>query len=203
MDIFTYKIIPVIQIEHAEDAQALGEALVAGGLPVAEITLRTPAAAESIAIMSEIEGLTVGAGTVLTPQQVEMSVEAGAQFLVSPGFRTDVVREAKIIGKPILPGVATPTEIMTVLANGIDTVKFFPANLYGGPAAIKALSAPFNTVKFVPTGGVNTGNLKDYLSLFCIPAVGGSWMVPVDLMRAHDFAAIAAKCKEAVELAAA
>ncbi|MDR0285842.1 MAG: bifunctional 4-hydroxy-2-oxoglutarate aldolase/2-dehydro-3-deoxy-phosphogluconate aldolase [Propionibacteriaceae bacterium] len=201
MDMFAYRIVPVVVIQDAEDAEPLGRALVAGGLPVAEVTFRTDAAAESIAIMSEIEGLRVGAGTVVTPAQVEFAVEAGAEFIVSPGLRSDVVREAQMAGKPVIPGAVTPTEIMNALAMGLETVKFFPANVLGGPSAIKALAAPFTTVRFVPTGGVSPANLKEYLSLKCVPAVGGSWMVPPGLIAARDFTAITALCHEAVELA--
>ena len=201
MDLFAYRIIPLVVIHNAEDAEPLGKALIAGGIPLAEVTFRTDAAAESIAIMSDIEGLTVGAGTVTTPDQVELAVEAGAQFLVSPGLRADIVREAKLVGKPILPGTVTPGEIMAAQALGVDTVKFFPASLYGGPAAIKALAAPFTTMKFVPTGGVNASNLADYLALDCVPAVGGSWMIPQKLLEARDFDAISALCREALDLA--
>ena len=201
MDLFAYRIIPLIIIHDADDAQPLGEALVAGGLPMAEVTFRTDAAAESIAIMSEIEGLTVGAGTVVTPDQVELAVEAGAQFLVSPGLRADIVREAKLTGKPILSGAVTPGEIMAAQALGVETVNFFPAGLYGGPAAVAALAAPFTTMQFVPTGGVNASNLAGYLALDCVPAVGGSWMVPPDLIRAHDFETISGLCREAIALA--
>jgi len=201
MDLFAYRIIPLVVIHDADDAEPLGQALIAGGLPIAEVTFRTDAAAESIAIMSDIEGLTVGAGTVLTPDQVELAVEAGAQFLVSPGLRADIVREAKLAGKPILPGAVTPGEIMAAQALGVETVKFFPSSLYGGPAAIEALAAPFTTMQFVPTGGVNPTNLASYLALDCVPAVGGSWMVPSALLDARDFDAITALCREAVDLA--
>ena len=203
MDLFAYRIIPVIVLHDAADAQPLAEALIAGGLPIAEVTFRTDAAAESIAIMSDVEGLTVGAGTVMTKAQVELAVEAGASFLVSPGLRADVVQEAQLVGKPILPGAVTPTEIMEAMSLGVTTVKFFPANTYGGPVAIKALAAPFTTLQFVPTGGVSPANLADYLSLPCVPAVGGSWMVPPELIAAGDFDAITARCREAVALAAA
>jgi len=201
MDLFDYRIIPLVVIQDAEDAEPLGRALIAGGVPIAEVTFRTDAAAESIAIMSDIDGLTVGAGTVLTPDQVELAIEAGAQFIVSPGLRADIVREAKLAGKPILPGAVTPGEIMAAQALGIDTVKFFPASLYGGAAAVKALAAPFTTMKFVPTGGVNASNLADYLALDCVPAVGGSWMIPQKLLEAHDFDAISALCRQALDLA--
>ena len=201
MDLFAYRIIPVVVLKDAADAGPLGEALVAGGLPIAEVTFRTDAAAESIAIMSEIDGLTVGAGTVVEPSQVELALEAGAQFLVSPGLRADIVREARLAGKPMLPGAVTPSEIMEAQSLGVDTVKFFPAQLFGGAKAIKALAGPFTTMKFIPTGGVSAANLAEYLSLACVPAVGGSWMVPSDLIAAQNFTAITQLCREAVALA--
>ena len=199
MDIFASRIIPVVVIHDADDAEPLGEALVAGGLPIAEVTLRTEAAAESIAIMSEIDGLTIGAGTVTSPPQVELAVEAGAKFLVSPGLRADIMREARLAGKLIIPGAVTPGEIMAAQGLGIDMVHFFPANVYGGWSTIKALAGLFSTMKFVPAGGVSASNLADYLSLPCVPAAGGSWMVPADLIEARDFRAISALCQEVVE----
>jgi len=201
MDLFAYRIIPVVVIDDADDALPLAEALIAGGLPIAEVTFRTDSAAEALAIMAEVDGMTVGAGTVIYPSQVELAVEAGAEFLVSPGLRADIVREAVLAGKPILPGAITPGEIMAAQALGVDTVKFFPAGMYGGPEVVRALSAPFTTMKFVPTGGVAPKNLLEYLRLPCVPAVAGSWMVPPDLINAHDFAAVTRLCREAVELA--
>jgi len=202
MDMFAYRIVPMIVIDDPEDADQLGRALVAGGLPVAEVTLRTDAAAESIAIMSEIAGLTVGAGTIIKPEQVELVVEAGAKFLVSPGLRTDIVREAQLAGRPILPGAVTPSEVMAAEALGVETVEFFPANLYGGPAAVKELAAPFANVRFVPTGGITPANMAEYLALSCVPAVSGSWIVPPNLIAEQRFEAISQLCREAVALAA-
>jgi len=200
---FSARIVPVVVLHDAKDAEPLGRALIAGGLPVAEVTFRTAAAVESIRAMSAIEGLIVGAGTVLTPAQVEQAVEAGASFVVSPGLRRDVVFAAKAAGIPVLPGAVTPSEIMAAQELGLDTVKFFPANVYGGAAAIKALSAPFGSMRFVPTGGVSVSNLFDYLSLGCVPAVGGSWMVPVDAIREGAFAHVSELCAGAVAAAAA
>lgn len=201
MDIFAYRIIPVVVLDNAADAEPLGEALLAGGLPLAEVTFRTDAAAEAISILSEMEGLTVGAGTVVCPDQVELAIEAGAQFIVSPGLRADVLQEATLAGKPVLPGAVTPTELLTAQTLGIDTVKFFPADAFGGPSAIKALSAPFPGMRFVPTGGVSPKNLADYLAIPAVPAVGGSWMVKSDLIAAQAFDKIAALARQAVELA--
>ena len=202
-EMFSARIVPVIVLHDAKDAEPLGRALIAGGLPVAEVTFRTAAAVESIRAMSAIEGLIVGAGTVLTPAQVEQAVEAGASFIVSPGLRRDVVFAAQAAGIPVLPGAVTPSEIMAAQELGLDTVKFFPANVYGGAAAIKALSAPFGSMRFVPTGGVSVSNLFDYLSLGCVPAVGGSWMVPVDAIREGAFAHVSELCAGAVAAAAA
>lgn len=202
-EMFSVGIVPVVVLQDALDAEPLGRALMAGGLPVAEVTFRTSAAAESIRAMSAIEGLIVGAGTVLTPAQVEQAVEAGASFIVSPGLRRDVVLAAQAAGLPVLPGAVTPSEIMAAQELGLDTVKFFPANVYGGAAAIKALSAPFGGMRFVPTGGVSASNISDYLSLGCVPAVGGSWMVPVDAIRERAFAHVSELCRDAVAAAAA
>ena len=202
-EMFSVRIVPVVVLHDFHDAEPLGRALVAGGLPVAEVTFRTAAAAESIRAMSEVEGLIVGAGTVLNPAQVGQAVAAGASFIVSPGLRRDVVFAAQDAGIPVLPGAVTPSEIMAAQELGLDTVKFFPANVFGGAAAIKALSAPFGGVRFVPTGGVSLSNLEDYLSLSCVPAVGGSWMVPVDAIREGAFDLVSALCRDAVAAAAA
>jgi 2-dehydro-3-deoxyphosphogluconate aldolase/(4S)-4-hydroxy-2-oxoglutarate aldolase len=200
---FSVRIVPVVVLNDAKDAEPLGRALIAGGLPVAEVTFRTAAAADSIRAMSAVDGLIVGAGTVLNPGQVAQAVDAGAQFIVSPGLRRDVVLAAQAAGITVLPGGVTPSEIMAAQELGLDTVKFFPANVYGGAAAIKALSAPFGDMRFVPTGGVSVVNLSDYLSLRCVPAVGGSWMVPVDLIRQGAFDRVSELCRDAVAAAAA
>ncbi|MDR0489347.1 MAG: bifunctional 4-hydroxy-2-oxoglutarate aldolase/2-dehydro-3-deoxy-phosphogluconate aldolase [Propionibacteriaceae bacterium] len=202
MDLFAHRIIPIVVIHDAEDAYPLARTLVEAGLPIAEVTFRTEAAAESIAIMSEVEGMTVGAGTVVTPDQVEFAVESGAQFLISPGLRADIVREAQLQGKPILPGCITPGDIMAAQALGINTVKFFPADRFGGPEGIAGLSAPFATTQFVPTGGVSASNMAGYLRLPCVPAVAGSWMVPQHLLETGDFDGIAALVREALGIVA-
>ncbi|MCL2471888.1 MAG: bifunctional 4-hydroxy-2-oxoglutarate aldolase/2-dehydro-3-deoxy-phosphogluconate aldolase [Propionibacteriaceae bacterium] len=202
MDIFAYRVIPGIVIHDPEDAQPLGQALIDGGLPVAEVMFRSEAAAESIAIMSDIEGLTVGAGTVMSPAHVELAVEAGAGFLISPGVRADVIREAQLAGKMMIPGAVTPGEIMAAQAFGLDTVEFFPVNFYGGVAGIQALSEAFATTQFLPAGGITEATMADYLALPCVPAVGSMWMVPPELLAARDFAGISALCRKAVSLAA-
>lgn len=202
MHVTDNRIVPVVVINQADRAEALGEALVAGGIPVAEVTFRTAAAVAAIRRMSANPELLVGAGTVLTANQVDEAVEAGAQFIVSPGFSAAVVRRAQQHGLPVFPGAVTPTEIMAALDLGLTTLKFFPANVYGGAAALKVLGAPFPKVRFVPTGGVAVGNLADYLSLPNVAAVGGSWMVPADAIDAGDTATIRRLCAEAVRAAA-
>lgn len=201
-DITRHRIVPVVVLNDAANASGLGAALVNGGLPIAEVTFRTGAAAESIAILAKRDDLIVGAGTVRTVEQVEQAVDAGASFIVSPGLRPDIVARAQGLGVPVLPGVVTPSEILLAAELGLTTVKFFPASVYGGAAAIKALSAPLVGIDFVPTGGVNAGNLGEYLALSCIPAVGGSWMVPAKAVDAGDFAAVEGLVREAVTLVA-
>lgn len=185
-----HRIVPVVVLDEAAHAGPLGEALVAGGLPVAEVTFRTAAAAEAIGILAARGDILVGAGTVLTPTQVDQAVEAGARYIVSPGLSRAVVERAQERGVEVLPGAVTATEIQAALELGIETVKFFPAGTSGGPAAIKALAAPFGGVRFVPTGGVSLSNLHDYLSIPAVAAVGGSWMVPSAAIRSGDFATV-------------
>ncbi|CAL8973183.1 KHG/KDPG aldolase [Propionicimonas sp. T2.31MG-18] len=191
------RIVPVVVINNVDRAVGLGQALVAGGIPVAEVTLRTEAAPEAIRRMAANPDLLVGAGTVLNVAQVDKAAEAGARFIVSPGFSADVVRRAQQHDLPVFPGAVTPTEIMAALDLGLTTVKFFPANVYGGPAALRALGAPFGQVQFIPTGGVSAANLGEYLSLPNVASVGGSWMVPADAVDAGDTATIERLCREA------
>ena len=198
-----YRIIPVVVIDSAEHAETLAEGLSAGGIPVAEITFRTPAAAAAIRRLSAHPDLLVGAGTVLTAEQVDQAQAAGARFIVSPGLSVPVVRRAQEHGLPVFPGAVTPTEVMAALDLGLDVVKFFPAGVHGGPAAIAALGGPFGQVRFVPTGGVSPANLADYLRLPNVAAVGGSWMVPSDALAAGDTDRIARLCADAVAAAAA
>lgn len=200
-DLGRYGIVPVVVLERAADAAGLGEALVAGGLPVAEVTFRTAAAAESIRILAERGDVIVGAGTVLNVAQAEAAIEAGARFVVSPGLSADIVRCCQAAGLPMLPGATTATEVMAALDLGVSTVKFFPASTSGGAPAIKALAAPFGEVTFVPTGGIGTSNLADYLGLTCVVAVGGSWMVPAAAIASGDLGTIENLTREAVELA--
>ncbi len=196
------RLVPVVVLDDAADADALAGALSSGGLPVAEVTFRTTAAADSIRAMSARGDILVGAGTVLTVAQVDQAVAAGASFVVSPGLSRAVVERCLEKGVPALPGAVTATEVQAALELGITTVKFFPAGTSGGAAAIKALAAPFGDVRFVPTGGVGPENLAEYLAMPVVAAVGGSWMVPRDRVRSGDFAGIQALTAEAVAMVA-
>ena len=194
----TAGVVPVVVIENAADAVPAARALLAGGVDVMEITFRTDAAAESIrAVAQECPEMLVGAGTVLTLEQCRLAVSLGAKFIVSAGLDEEVVRWCVENGVPVLPGVATPTEIMAAMRLGLRVVKFFPANVYGGLSAMKALSAPFGGIKFMPTGGINAQNLKEYLSAPFIHAVGGSWLCSKADIAAHNFEKITALCREA------
>ncbi|WP_454049756.1 bifunctional 4-hydroxy-2-oxoglutarate aldolase/2-dehydro-3-deoxy-phosphogluconate aldolase [Cellulomonas sp. Marseille-Q8402] len=197
----THRLVPVVVLDEPADAGPLAQALVDGGLPVAEITFRTAAAPDAIRAMADRGDVLVGAGTVVTPQQVDQAVAAGAQYLVSPGTARAVVERAQEHGVPVLPGAVTATEVQAALELGLGTVKFFPAGTSGGSKAIAALAAPFGDLRFVPTGGVGPGNLDEYLALGCVAAVGGSWMVPRDRVRAGDLAGVRALVADAVALA--
>jgi 2-dehydro-3-deoxyphosphogluconate aldolase/(4S)-4-hydroxy-2-oxoglutarate aldolase len=179
-----HRILPVVVLADAAAAKPLATALTAGGLRGAEVTFRTDAAADAVRIMAEDPELLVGAGTVLSQAQVDRAVEAGARFIVSPGFSPAVVRHCQELGVPVFPGVSTATEIQMAIDAGLETVKFFPAEQIGGIAMIRALAAPFRTVRFIPTGGVNTANLPDYLAHPAVLAVGGTWMVAPALLAA-------------------
>lgn len=202
-ELTAHRLIPVVVLNDAGRADDLAQALVAGGLPVAEVTLRTAAGLLSIRTMAGRGDILVGAGTVTTADQVDQVVDAGASFIVSPGFTPAVVERAQHHGVPIVPGCVTPSEIMAALEMGITTVKFFPAGVYGGPKAIKALAAPFTGVQFIPTGGVSADNLGDYLGLSCVPAVGGSWMVPSAAIDAGNFDEVTRLTTQAVKAASA
>jgi 2-dehydro-3-deoxyphosphogluconate aldolase/(4S)-4-hydroxy-2-oxoglutarate aldolase len=176
-EVTTHKIVPVLVVDDVVPPGDLAEALIEGGLPIVEVTLRTPPALAAIRAMAERTDLLVGAGTVRTPEAVDRAVDAGARFVVSPGLRSDVVERAFEHGVLVLPGCVTPSEIMAAERFGLSAVKFFPAEQYGGRATLAALSGPFPNVRFVPTGGVSQDNLHDYLTLPAVAAVGGSWMV--------------------------
>jgi 2-dehydro-3-deoxyphosphogluconate aldolase/(4S)-4-hydroxy-2-oxoglutarate aldolase len=193
-----YGVVPVVVIDEVRQAKPLASALAAGGLPVAEVTMRTPCAAQAIAAMAETGQVLVGAGTVLTPAQVDAAVEAGAQFIVSPGLSLPVVEQCRARAVACLPGAVTATEIQAALEQGLSTLKFFPASTSGGPQAIAAFAGPFSQVAFVPTGGIGPANLADYLSLPNVRAAGGSWMVPRDALAAGNINLIADLAAEAL-----
>jgi 2-dehydro-3-deoxyphosphogluconate aldolase/(4S)-4-hydroxy-2-oxoglutarate aldolase len=194
-------LVPVVKIEHAEDAIKLGKALLNGGLPCAEITFRTESAEEAIrSIASTLPEIILGAGTVLTADQAQKAIGAGAQFIVAPGFNPKVVDWCLEHDVPVIPGVATPTEIEMALDKGLNILKFFPAQTMGGIDMLKAIAAPYSGVKFVPTGGLNAQNLADYLKLPMVFACGGSWFVKSNLISAGEFNEITRLTKEAVEL---
>lgn len=195
-------IVPVVVLENAKDAKPLGKALCNGGLPCAEVTFRTEAAEESIRIMSEsFPDMLVGAGTVLTTEQVDRAVNAGAKFIVSPGFDEEIVDYCLEKGITVLPGCATPSEVAKAVKLGLEVVKFFPAEQAGGLPMIKAMAAPYTMVKFMPTGGINPENVKDYLAFNKIFACGGSWMVKNTLVENQEFDKICELSKEAVTIA--
>ena len=192
-------IVPVVVLNDAKDAEPLAKALCAGGLPCAEVTFRTAAAAESIKIMStKFPEMLVGAGTVLTTEQVDRAVEAGAKFIVSPGLNPKIVKYCQEKGVPITPGTANPSDIEAALELGLEVVKFFPAEAAGGLKMIKAMAAPYVNMKFMPTGGINADNLKSYLDFPKIIACGGSWMVNSKLVAEGKFDEIEKLTREAV-----
>ena len=193
-------VVPVLVIDDAGIAQALAEALVAGGLPALEVTLRTPAALDAIREMARVEGGVVGAGTLLTPEDVLAAKEAGALFGVSPGATERLLQAAEDADLPLLPGAATASEAMWLLERGYTVQKFFPAEASGGAAALKAIGGPIPQVRFCPTGGVTLANARDYLRLSNTLCVGGSWVAPKDRIEAGDWDAIEALAREAAGL---
>ena len=191
-------VVPVVVLDNAADAVPTAKAMVAGGIDVMEITFRTAAAADSIrAVAAEVPEMLVGAGTVLNLEQCKLAVECGGKFIVSPGYDEETVAWCVENGVAVTPGCVTPTEIMAALKHGLKVVKFFPANVYGGLSAIKALSGPFVGLKFIPTGGVNQQNLGEFVSNPSIHAVGGSWVCPKADIAAHNFDKITQLCAEA------
>ncbi|MGB1249532.1 MAG: bifunctional 4-hydroxy-2-oxoglutarate aldolase/2-dehydro-3-deoxy-phosphogluconate aldolase [Candidatus Promineifilaceae bacterium] len=194
-------IVPVVAIEDAADAVPLGQALLDGGLPCAEITFRTAAAADAIKAMSNaFPDMLVGAGTILTVEQAEQAAAAGAKFIVTPGFDAAVVDWCLANDMPITPGVMTPTDINQALAKGLTLLKFFPAEVAGGIKAIKAIGGPYVGVKFIPTGGINANNLTDYLNVPSVVACGGSFMVKKQLIAAGQFEEITKRAQGAVNI---
>lgn len=198
--IYRIGIIPVIAIDDADKAVPLAKALVEGGLPAAEVTFRTAAAEDAIRrICAEVPEMLVGAGTVLTPEQLDRALDAGCQFIVSPGFNPEIVKYGLSKGALMLPGTATGGEMEQAMALGLDVVKFFPAEQNGGIAKIKALAGPYKNLKWMPTGGVTTKNMMDYLSFDQIVACGGTWMVKKDLIDNEQWDEITRICKDAVK----
>lgn len=196
-------VVPVVVIDDPSDAVPLARALVAGGLPAIEVTLRTPAALEAIgAVADAVPDAVVGAGTVITPEQVRLAVTAGARFLVSPGW-TDLLLEAmRASGVPYLPGVSTTSEVVALLERGVREMKFFPAEAAGGTAYLKSLNGPLPHARFCPTGGIGPATAPDYLALPNVGCVGGSWMLPADAVAARDWGRVEALAREAAGLRA-
>ena len=196
------KLIPVVVMEDAADAVPLGQALLDGGLPCAEVTFRTAAAPRAISALAELGGLLVGAGTVLTVDQAKQAVDSGARFIVTPGFNPKVVGYCVDNGIPVTPGVCTPSGIEAAMGFGLNVVKFFPAEAFGGLKTLKAISGPYGMMKFIPTGGIIAANFAEYLAFEKVLACGGSWIVKKDLIAAGNFAEITRLTQDAVSLAA-
>jgi 2-dehydro-3-deoxyphosphogluconate aldolase / (4S)-4-hydroxy-2-oxoglutarate aldolase len=194
------RVVPVVAIENAQDAMPLADALIEGGLPCAEITFRTAAAIDAMRSMAQREDILVGAGTVLKIDQVKAAVDVGAQFMVSPGFNPKVVGYCVENNIPITPGICTPSDIEAALELGVEVLKFFPAEAFGGLKTLKAMSGPYTTVKFVPTGGISPANLLEYLRFPKTLACGGTWIAKSNLISEGYFDQILSNAKEAVEL---
>jgi len=200
--IATKRIIPVVAIGKSAMAAELAASLIAGGLPIAEVTLRTPESLEALSIMASNKDLVVGVGSLRSGEDLKKAIDAGAQFAVSAGFSPSVASEAHKHGIQYFPGVSTPTEILQAISEGFTTLKFFPAETLGGVKALTAIAAPFPGIRFVPTGGISAANAPDYLSLASVVAVGGSWMVAQKLIDAGEFESIISLTQEAVEVCA-
>ena len=200
-ELSSYGVVPVVVINRVEDAEPLAKALCEGGLKCAEVTFRTAAAEEAIRVMTEAyPDMLVGAGTVLTIEQVDKAVNAGAQFIVSPGFDPEIVDYCIAKNIVVVPGCITPSEVAQGVKRGLEVLKFFPAEQAGGVAMIKAMAAPYTDIRFMPTGGINASNIGDYLAFPKIVACGGSWMVKADLINAGQYDRITELTKEAVEM---
>ncbi|WP_338908320.1 bifunctional 4-hydroxy-2-oxoglutarate aldolase/2-dehydro-3-deoxy-phosphogluconate aldolase [Streptomyces nigra] len=194
-------VVPVVVVDDPSDAVPLARALVAGGLRAIEVTLRTPGALDAIrAVADAVPEAVVGAGTVLTPEQVTRSVEAGVRFLVSPGWTDSLLDAMRASGVPYLPGVSTASEVLALLERGVRELKFFPAEAAGGTAYLKSLYGPLPQVRFCPTGGIGPGSAPDYLALPNVACVGGSWMLPADAVAARDWARVETLAREAAGL---
>ncbi|MEO7018019.1 MAG: bifunctional 4-hydroxy-2-oxoglutarate aldolase/2-dehydro-3-deoxy-phosphogluconate aldolase [Leifsonia sp.] len=200
MTLPTERILPIVTIDSADDADPLAEAFLAGGIHQVEVTLRTPAGLESIRIMSRHSGLLVGVGTALTPEHVEKAADVGARFVISPGLIEPVVTRALQLGLTPIPGIATATELAQATALGLEVLKFFPAEQLGGVSTISALAAVFPGVRFMPSGGIGPSNAAAYLEHPAVAAIGGSWMAPRDAIRTKDFDRVTALCVAAADL---
>ena len=196
------RIVPVVVLEELETAVPVAAALAEGGMPVAEVTFRTAVAAAAIRRIADETDVLVGAGTVVRPEQVDEAVAAGARFIVTPGLSLRVIERCRELDVLVIPGVATATEVIAALDQGLDLLKLFPAEAAGGVALLRALRGPFPDVRFVPTGGISAANAASYLALPSVAAVGGSWMVAPELIAARDYAAITRLAREAATLAA-
>jgi 2-dehydro-3-deoxyphosphogluconate aldolase/(4S)-4-hydroxy-2-oxoglutarate aldolase len=195
------RILPLATLEDPGEAEGVATALVAGGVPCLEVTFRTPAAEAALRRACEVDGLLVGAGTILTLEQAEVAAAAGAAFALAPGTNEDVVRRCRELGLPCFPGVATPSEVERARALGLRALKVFPAEQLGGAPFLRALAGPYPDVRFIPTGGIGPGTLADYLALPSVLAVGGSWLVAPDLLRAGDYAEIERRARDAAAMA--
>ncbi|HET6356277.1 bifunctional 4-hydroxy-2-oxoglutarate aldolase/2-dehydro-3-deoxy-phosphogluconate aldolase [Streptomyces sp.] len=194
-------VVPVVVVEDAADAVPLARALVAGGLPAIEVTLRTPAALDAIrAITCEVPGAIVGAGTVISPKGVDAAVAAGARFLVSPGWTDRLLDAMRESGVPFLPGVSTTSEVVALLERGLSELKFFPAEAAGGTGYLKSLAGPLPQARFCPTGGISLTSAPSYLALPNVGCVGGTWMLPADALAARDWARVETLAREAAAL---
>lgn len=195
-----HRLVPVIVMDRVEDGKPLAEALIEGGLPVAEVTMRTAAALGAMKEIGSYDEILLGAGTVLTADQVDMAVDSGASYIISPGMHEEVVERCLDLGVLVIPGVITPSDIAKAMSYGLGLVKFFPAESFGGAKTLKAMAAPYGDMRFVPTGGINAGNVMDYLTLPSVAACGGSWMVERSLIKEGDFAEIRTRVSAAVDL---
>lgn len=196
------RVVPALVVDDPGAAVPLGEAMVRGGLPCAEVTLRTAASLEVLRGMAGVEGLLVGAGTVVSVPQAEEAIAAGAQFVVTPGLDDEVVRHCQEAGVPVIPGAVTPTEILRAMKLGLGIVKFFPCHAFGGLPTIEALAGPFPTMRFLPTGGINPTNMNRFLANPSVVACGGTWMARREWIRAGDWVHIEAACRETMTVLA-
>jgi 2-dehydro-3-deoxyphosphogluconate aldolase / (4S)-4-hydroxy-2-oxoglutarate aldolase len=197
-----FRVLPIVAIKNAADANPLADALKAGGFPLVEVTFRTEAAEDAIRTISGRGDMLIGAGTVVTVEHAKRAIGAGAKFIVSPGLDADVVKLCIETGVPITPGICTPSEVMAAMKLGLSALKFFPAEAYGGLKTLKAISAPLGSVKFIPTGGVNTKNLAEYLAFPKVLACGGTWLATSEMIEQGRFVEITELCKEAAAIAA-